>query len=149
MSMLRGMDAVRRFRTDLALGRLTVPVEVVRGDKDRIASQEWSTTLRRAANARLTSIEGAAHMVPLTHPAAVVAAVHRVRDISRHPIRSSADDAAGGAGAQPAAQKPPPRAGGAHQTPQAAPHRPEQEETSSECPPSEDGADSHENALPR
>jgi len=84
MSMLRGMDAVRRFRTDLALARLTLPVEIVRGDKDRIASQEWSSQVRRTSNGRLTSVGGAAHMVPLTHPAAVVAAVERVRVVSGH-----------------------------------------------------------------
>lgn len=89
ISMLRGMDAVRRYRTDLALSRVTLPVELLRGDKDRIASQEWSSTLRRASNGRLTSIEGAAHMVPLTHPAAVVAAVHRVRDPGWRPADPS------------------------------------------------------------
>lgn len=110
MSMLRGMDAVRRFRTDLALGRVTVPVEVVRGDNDRIASQEWSSKLRRAADGRLTSIEAAAHMVPLTHPAAVVAAVRRVRDVSWHPIRS--DDEARVQERAPGARNPSPAPGG-------------------------------------
>ena len=79
MSMLRGMDAIRRFRTDLALSRLTLPVEILRGDKDRIASNEWSSVLRRVSGGRLTSVRGAAHMVPLTHPHTVVAAVDRVR----------------------------------------------------------------------
>ena len=79
MSMLRGMNAVRRFRTDLALESLTLPVEIVRGRKDRIATQDWCSELMRAANGHLTTVEGAAHMVPLTHPEAVVAAVDRVR----------------------------------------------------------------------
>jgi pimeloyl-ACP methyl ester carboxylesterase len=79
MSMLRGMNAVRGFRTDLALESLTLPVEIVRGRKDRIATQDWCSELKRAANGRLTTVEGAAHMVPLTHPEAVVAAVDRVR----------------------------------------------------------------------
>lgn len=34
MSMLRGMEAVRHFRTDLALSRLALPVEIVRGEKE-------------------------------------------------------------------------------------------------------------------
>lgn len=79
LSMLRGMDAMRHFRTDLALSRLALPVEIVRGEKDRIASHEWSSALRRVSNGRLTTIQGAAHMVPLTHPTAVTAAVDRLR----------------------------------------------------------------------
>jgi pimeloyl-ACP methyl ester carboxylesterase len=78
LSMLRGMDAMRHFRTDLALSQLHVPVEVVRGEQDRIASHEWSSVLRRVSNGRLTTIQGAAHMVPLTHPTAVAAAVDRL-----------------------------------------------------------------------
>lgn len=88
LSMLRGMDAVRHFRTDLAATRLNLPVEIVRGDKDRIASHEWSSALGQASNGRLTTIHGAAHMVPLTHPHAVVAAVDRLgRAIDRAPTR--------------------------------------------------------------
>lgn len=79
LSMLRGMEAIRRFRTDLALSRVALPVEIVRGDKDRIASHAWSSGLRRASDGRLTTIHGASHMVPLTHPEAVVAAVDRLR----------------------------------------------------------------------
>lgn len=86
ISMLRGMQAVRRYRTDLALGRLTVPVEIVRGEQDRIASQEWSAALRRVCHGRLTSVAGAAHMVPLTHPGAVAAAVDRVRAVVAHAL---------------------------------------------------------------
>lgn len=85
LSMLRGMDSLRRFRTDHALSGLDLPVEVVRGDKDRIASHEWSSVLRRASNGGLSTIHGAAHMVPLTHPAAVVAAVDRVRLAAERP----------------------------------------------------------------
>lgn len=77
--MLRGMDTVRHFRTDLALGRLVLPVEIVRGSNDKIATKAWSSQLQRASRGRLTSIHAASHMVPLTHPEAVVAAVARVR----------------------------------------------------------------------
>jgi pimeloyl-ACP methyl ester carboxylesterase len=79
VSMLRGMDATRHFRTDVALRALALPVEIVRGDKDRIASLPWSSALRRVSNGRLTNIHDAAHMVPLTHPEAVAAAVNRIR----------------------------------------------------------------------
>jgi pimeloyl-ACP methyl ester carboxylesterase len=78
-SMVRGMDAIRHFRTDVALTGLGVPVEIVRGHKDRIASRQWSAALRRIADGRLTTVHGAAHMVPLTHPTAVAAAVARAR----------------------------------------------------------------------
>jgi pimeloyl-ACP methyl ester carboxylesterase len=88
VSMLRGMDAMRRFRTDLAAAELSLPVEIVRGDKDRIATHQWSSALRLASNGRLTTIHGAAHMVPLTHPHAVVAAVDRLgRAIDQSPAR--------------------------------------------------------------
>ena len=83
LSMLRGMDALRHFRTDLALSRLDIPVEVVRGEKDRIASHEWSSVLRQVSNGRLTTIQGAAHMAPLTHPTAVAAAAVRLRLVNR------------------------------------------------------------------
>lgn len=78
LSMLRGMNALRRFRTDLALQSVTVPVAIIRGDKDRIAAHAWSTTLLRVSNGHLRSVEGAAHMVPLTHPEAVATAVDRI-----------------------------------------------------------------------
>ena len=76
-SMLRGMDAVRRHRTDHALRGLDVPVEVVRGERDRIAPADWCAPLA-AGTARSPTVPGAGHMVPLTHPDAVVAAVRRV-----------------------------------------------------------------------
>jgi pimeloyl-ACP methyl ester carboxylesterase len=87
LSMLRGMDTMRHFRTDLALSRLALPVEIVRGEKDRIASHAWSSVLRRVSNGRLTTISGAAHMVPLTRPTAVAAAVDRLRLAKRQETR--------------------------------------------------------------
>ena len=90
LSMLRGMDALRRFRTDLTLGRLDVPVEVVRGESDRIASHEWSSVLRQVSDGRLSTIQGAAHMVPLTHATAVAAAVDRLRLVKRKETASVA-----------------------------------------------------------
>lgn len=77
LSMVRGMDAIRYFRTDVALTGVWVPVEIVRGQTDRIASRQWSSALRRVCDGRLTTVHGAAHMVPLTHPRAVASAVAR------------------------------------------------------------------------
>ncbi len=77
-SMLRGMDAVRRYRTDEALAGAGVPVEVVRGEHDRIAPADWCALLAAGPGDRVTTVPGAGHMVPLTHPAAVPAAVGRV-----------------------------------------------------------------------
>ena len=91
LSMLRGMEAIRRFRTDLSLRGLALPVEIVRGGQDRIASHDWSSVLRHESDGRLTTIHGAAHMVPLTHPMAVVAAVDRLR-LELRPLGIEATD---------------------------------------------------------
>jgi pimeloyl-ACP methyl ester carboxylesterase len=96
VSMLRGMNAVRHFRTDLALQSLALPVEILRGHKDRIATQEWSSELNRASNGQLTVTDGAAHMVPLTHPEVVVAAVRRIRASSRRPQPATSLNVLGG-----------------------------------------------------
>ena len=86
---LRGMNAVRRFRTDLAVASLTLPRGSSPAEReDRIATQDWCSELMRATNGRLTTVEGAAHMVPLTHPEAVVAAVDRVRAATRRQTRT-------------------------------------------------------------
>ena len=77
-TMVRGMDAMRWYRTDHALARLDIPVVLLRGARDRIASQDWSARLSAIARGRLQVVGGAAHMVPLTHPDAVVAAVREV-----------------------------------------------------------------------
>ena len=77
-SMLRGMDAVRRYRTDLALAGSAAALEVVRGENDLIARPGWSARLAAEGGAVVTTVPGAGHMVPLTHPGAVVAAVRRV-----------------------------------------------------------------------
>jgi len=79
VSMLRGMNAVRRFRTDEALRLRRLPVEIIRGEQDRIAPADWCSRLRSASGGRLVTVVGAGHMVPLTHPPAVVAGIHRVR----------------------------------------------------------------------
>jgi len=91
-TMLRGMDAMRWYRTDQALARLDIPVVVLRGARDRIASQDWSARLSAIAHGRLQVVDGAAHMVPLTHPDAVVATVREV---------ASAASTAGPAAAEP------------------------------------------------
>jgi pimeloyl-ACP methyl ester carboxylesterase len=93
LSMLRGMNAVRAFRTDLALAQLDVPVEVLRGQRDRIAPEDWSTSLSRAAGGRMTTVASAAHMVPITHAAAVVTAIHSIQAAladRSHTVRDSA-----------------------------------------------------------
>ena len=79
LSMLRGMNAVRRFRTDERLRALRLQVEIIRGEQDRIAPADWCSRLRSVSDGRLTTVAGAAHMVPLTHPSAVVAGIQRVR----------------------------------------------------------------------
>lgn len=90
-TMVRGMNAVRRYRTDRALQGLSLPVHIIRGERDRIATQAWCNELARIAMSaetamsagiamsRVTSVEGAAHMVPLTHPTVVAAAAGSLR----------------------------------------------------------------------
>lgn len=86
VGMLRGMNIIRHFRTDLALGQLTmIPVEIIRGERDRIAPRDWCAELRQASGGRLTSVAGGAHMVPLTHPGVIVEAVQRIH---AHSVRS-------------------------------------------------------------
>ncbi len=77
--MLRGMDAIRSYRTDVGLADLSLPVEIIRGHHDRIASLPWCSSLRDVSGGRLADVEGAGHMVPLTHPTVIAAAVERVR----------------------------------------------------------------------
>jgi pimeloyl-ACP methyl ester carboxylesterase len=77
-SMLRGMTRIRRYRTDVALSHLRVPTSVIRGQHDHIASERWCAQLTRNPRAELVSVPRAAHMVPLTHPHAVVEAIERL-----------------------------------------------------------------------
>lgn len=77
-TMLRGMNTFRWYRTDHAVARLAIPVAVVRGEQDVIAAAGWSARLAHAARTDLTTVDGAAHMLPLTHPEVVVEAVRDV-----------------------------------------------------------------------
>ena len=77
-SMVRGLDAVRRHRTDLAIATLDLPVVVVRGEHDRIAAQDWCRRLADLTCGRLHTVGGAAHTVPLTHPHSVAAAINYI-----------------------------------------------------------------------
>ncbi len=81
--MLRGMNVIRWFRTDLSLAQQTLPVEVLRGVNDRIATHHWSAHLRQVSQGALTSVGGGGRMIPLTHPAAIVAAIERVQSVRR------------------------------------------------------------------
>ena len=84
-TMARGMDAMRWYRTDRALAGLAIPVVVLRGARDRIAPQDWSARLCAVARGGLKVVGGAAHMVPLTHPDAVVTAVREVASAASTP----------------------------------------------------------------
>ncbi|WP_377644870.1 alpha/beta fold hydrolase [Oryzobacter terrae] len=77
-SMLRGMNQMRRYRTHVGLAAVPVPVHVVRGEHDRIARQDWCTRLAGLGAGEVTSVPAGAHMVPLTHPGAVVAGIERL-----------------------------------------------------------------------
>ena len=79
MSMLRGMTRTRRYRTAVGLSRQTVPTHVIRGQRDRIASERWCAELADSSLAELVSVPRAAHMVPLTHPNVIVDSIERLR----------------------------------------------------------------------
>lgn len=74
-SIVRGMDAVRRYPTDASLARLDLPVTVVRGELDRIAVHGWCAHLAAVSRGSLVTLPGGGHMVVLTHPQDVAAAV--------------------------------------------------------------------------
>lgn len=78
-SMLRGMHQTRRYRTDEALASLSVPIHIIRGQRDRIAPEGWCAALGRASRGQVTSVPGAAHMIPLTQPRIVAAAADGFR----------------------------------------------------------------------
>ena len=79
-SMARGMDQMRRYRTDVGLAPPSPQTRIIRGAYDRIASERWCAHLAEASAASVTVVAGAGHMVPLTHPQAVVDAVHSLTD---------------------------------------------------------------------
>jgi pimeloyl-ACP methyl ester carboxylesterase len=80
-SIARGMNTIRAFRSDLAIARTTAPVAIVHGTRDRIAPYDWCARLADAAAGPggVTSVANAGHMVPLTHPQAVAAAIRAIR----------------------------------------------------------------------
>lgn len=80
-TMARGLDAVRRYRTDRTIATSSVPTVVVRGEHDAIASQRWCRALvdHAPGHGVVEDLAGGAHMVPLTHPHEVAAVVDRLR----------------------------------------------------------------------
>lgn len=80
-SLLRGMDAMRWYRTGQVLEQVTARVTVVRGEHDHIAPADWVARLTTRPGARMVTVPGAGHMVPLTDPTAVADAVSAVRQV--------------------------------------------------------------------
>lgn len=75
-AMLRAMAAARRHRIERALAGVDCPVLVVRGRHDRIAPADWTAALAAAApRGRAHTLPAGAHMVPITHPAAIAAVI--------------------------------------------------------------------------
>lgn len=68
VGMLQGMDAIRWFRTDLTLAQQALPVEVVRGVNDRIATHDWSEHLRVVSHRDLDVGRGSGAHGPLDPP---------------------------------------------------------------------------------
>ena len=78
VSLLRAMDRLRRHRLDRPLAGVPLPVVVVRGEHDHIASATWCEVLARMSGGSVTTGADAGHMVPLTHPHLVADAVGQV-----------------------------------------------------------------------
>lgn len=79
LSMARGMNHMRRYRTDAGLATLSLPTLIIRGQHDRIAPAPWCDRLAVTAHTVVTSVPRAAHMVPLTHPHVIAEAADRLR----------------------------------------------------------------------
>jgi pimeloyl-ACP methyl ester carboxylesterase len=78
-SMLRGIDHTRRYRTDIGLSRVSIPVHIIRGQHDRIASAQWCARLAGSGVTERVCVPRAAHMVPLTHPHVIAASAESLR----------------------------------------------------------------------
>ncbi|WP_181779069.1 alpha/beta fold hydrolase [Pseudonocardia pini] len=76
VAMARTMGAARRHRIENPLLVVSCPVLVLRGPRDRIAPADWIATLARiTAHGTAVTLAKGAHMVPLTEPDDVGAAI--------------------------------------------------------------------------
>jgi len=81
-SMFRAMDAARGHEITAALSTAGVPVLVLRGTHDRIATKPWVDRLATLGNGQATVLPAGAHMVVMAQGPLVAAAV---RDhLARH-----------------------------------------------------------------
>jgi pimeloyl-ACP methyl ester carboxylesterase len=78
-SMAATMDAARRDDLRATLSAVECPVVVVRGPHDRISPGDWACAAADAASrGSVLELRAGSHMVPLTHPDLVAAAVAQV-----------------------------------------------------------------------
>lgn len=76
ISFTRAMDAARRHRLDDTVASIRCPILLVRGAHDHICPPAWLDRLAgRSGHAMIATVPGAAHMVPLTHPRELAAAL--------------------------------------------------------------------------
>jgi pimeloyl-ACP methyl ester carboxylesterase len=74
--MARAMDAARRHRIERVLPAVRCPVLALRGRHDRIAPHDWVAALaRQTADGHAVTLPVGAHMLPITHPAALAARI--------------------------------------------------------------------------
>jgi pimeloyl-ACP methyl ester carboxylesterase len=74
------MIAARSDTTGLArFAESPPPTTILIGERTLVAPRATARLLARALNATSITVPGAAHMIPITHPAAVVDAVSRLR----------------------------------------------------------------------
>lgn len=75
---LRTLPAMLDYRLEATLPALGVPVLVMRGGRDPIASAQWCRALAKcAANGRMMEVPGAPHVLQHTAPRATAEAVLR------------------------------------------------------------------------
>lgn len=75
-TMVRGMDTIRRDDIVAGLAGVSVPVLVVRGPRDRICPRVWADEVAAATpRGRVTTLAAGAHMVPITRPTELAAAI--------------------------------------------------------------------------
>jgi pimeloyl-ACP methyl ester carboxylesterase len=92
-AMARGMDSARRHDIAAGLAGVAVPVLVVRGRHDRICPRGWADELAsRAPRGEAVTLSAGAHMVPLTRPAELAAAIGAFlgREVDERPERRGA-----------------------------------------------------------
>lgn len=84
---LKSLPIMLGYRLEEALPRLRVPLLLLRGTRDPIATQPWAEQMQRLApDARLVTVDGAAHVAMYSHPHEVAAAILAHARVAADPL---------------------------------------------------------------